>query len=322
MGRKCLCAKNLLLEDHRRGQIVCTGCGIVHSHSIISNAPEWRDFEGDSCDALKSRVGSPTVVGIPTYLQLQTFSSKHNSPEKMLFISYERNRRKIADRCIYFGLNNTVRDIAWQIYGIVRVCRSKIPDVECLYVAIIYHSIFICGKVIPFNTMVLELNVCKKTTASYLKLISRLLTGEIDNTEVRKLTFIVDYYLDPKTGNYSFPYLHGPDLKQRSILIAEWLIDQFHLEDIEKITKATLGIHDLYFKMFPDTQRSAETIGGGVFYQSIRICSLSETYTEITSHVKLNSIGKLVGVSDATINGIVRDLPNMDTIKNGNTTKN
>ncbi|MFX1492053.1 MAG: transcription initiation factor IIB family protein [Promethearchaeota archaeon] len=52
------CASQKIIQDERRGEIICAKCGLVLSSNLIDIGPEWRAFTKEQSD-LRRRVGSP-----------------------------------------------------------------------------------------------------------------------------------------------------------------------------------------------------------------------------------------------------------------------
>ncbi|KAL0480898.1 transcription initiation factor TFIIB [Acrasis kona] len=52
------CSGANIIEDHAQGTMICTDCGTVVADHIIDMDSEWRNFESDSGEKDKSRVGS------------------------------------------------------------------------------------------------------------------------------------------------------------------------------------------------------------------------------------------------------------------------
>lgn len=59
MGMKCPeCGSSNFMEDPRRGELVCTNCGLVLEESLIDLSQEWRAFDSEQM-ARRARAGAP-----------------------------------------------------------------------------------------------------------------------------------------------------------------------------------------------------------------------------------------------------------------------
>ena len=58
IGVSCECGGSSLLRDNEAGELVCRGCGLVASDTLVDLGPEWSAFTQDE-DKKRSRAGAP-----------------------------------------------------------------------------------------------------------------------------------------------------------------------------------------------------------------------------------------------------------------------
>lgn len=82
------CNSDKLVEDGKRGEVICQDCGLVVERDKIDKGPEWRSFSHEE-EQQKSRVGAPTTKrmhdkGLTTKIDWKNkdFSGKSLTPEK------------------------------------------------------------------------------------------------------------------------------------------------------------------------------------------------------------------------------------------------
>lgn len=307
------CRSTELIEDYARGIIVCSNCAIVHSHQIISDKPEWRSYSAEDAFT-KSRVGDPLQVGIPERLQLRTYTSFN--PNKRLKLAnhqreddeyrmYMKNRRNLERLCQEWEMPSHAVTYAYQIFSIVRETKEKIRYMDCLHAAIIYHVGYMVSVAIPYNVIVRRMNCNKKMVGTYLRKINLLIHGELENRNVSDVVFQT---LPRKNdiGLYTFPEFYGKTLIEKVEIIINYFCHHFKVQRDTRIRNTMDVVCRLFFNQFPTTTRHAETIGTGIFYHVMKWFRLNE---ETTIGVKLSVVSSLMGISDSSVNDMIRELP-------------
>ncbi len=57
------CGSGDIVQDHERGEVVCSNCGLVIGANVMDQGPEWRAFTREEREG-RSRVGVPTSYSI------------------------------------------------------------------------------------------------------------------------------------------------------------------------------------------------------------------------------------------------------------------
>jgi len=157
------CSSQRSIEDNKRGEIICTNCGLVLSSNLIDLGPEWRAFSKEQSDK-RRRVGSPinyarsdkgltTTLGrgfrdaggrpiaahrraaIQRMRKWQRRSYRHSSVERNLAIAMTEIDRLISQ----MRLPHTVRDAAAILYRRIlsyRLTRGR--TIEGIIGAVVY----------------------------------------------------------------------------------------------------------------------------------------------------------------------------------------
>ncbi|RZD33186.1 MAG: transcription initiation factor IIB, partial [Methanobacteriota archaeon] len=55
------CDSKHLIRDYNRGEMTCSGCGLVVDDNFIDQGPEWRAFDAEQNEK-RSRGGAPMTV--------------------------------------------------------------------------------------------------------------------------------------------------------------------------------------------------------------------------------------------------------------------
>ena len=149
------CSGIRLSRDYKRGERVCTECGLVVDEDVIDQGPEWRAFDSDQYEK-KARTGAPmtytlydkglsTMIGwknrdsygksIPTRNRAQIFRLRKWQRRIRLADAIERNLAvalSTLDRMSSgMGLPRTVRETAAMIYrkaALQKLVRGRTVD--------------------------------------------------------------------------------------------------------------------------------------------------------------------------------------------------
>lgn len=138
-------AVGVVIVDHRNGQYVCTECGVVQKDPLISTAQEWRSFESDSADVLKSRVGSSRPSYIPEQFHFTTEPmsarrmSSYSAPEQRLYRKLISAFQHIERLCETLNVPGRVKTYAKSIFSTWRMKRKKVYRAKVLCSAVVFE---------------------------------------------------------------------------------------------------------------------------------------------------------------------------------------
>jgi len=135
------CGGTDFIRDYRRGELICTGCGLVIQEKIIDRGPEWRAFDYDQLK-MRARVGSPSTFmmhdkGLSTFIDWRNRDSMGNSLKPRLRAQIYRLRKwqrriRISDA--------TERNLAYALSELERIVSALgLPRTVSESAAIIYR---------------------------------------------------------------------------------------------------------------------------------------------------------------------------------------
>lgn len=144
---QCTRCSGLLQTDHKRGRILCTGCGLVSESSIIDQQSEYRYFsENTKSTNDPRRVGNPINIYLDGQLDLIDIDDGQRSHHVFAAQSNQDKQFQLACRMIkrfslYLDLNTQLTKYAENIYYDVqdkedmRGKRMELVALACLYLA-------------------------------------------------------------------------------------------------------------------------------------------------------------------------------------------
>ncbi|MBA7567289.1 hypothetical protein ES708_08998 [subsurface metagenome] len=159
------CGLDEIISDMARGDLICSGCGLILDSGSIDNRAEWRAFSLEEYDK-KSRVGSPTTLtlhdkGLSTIIDWRDIDAfgKKLSPSKRaqafrlrkwhirmrVHSSVDRNlayaMNELDRLCSQLGIHKSIKETSALIYR--KTIEKKLirgRSIEAMIAASIYAS--------------------------------------------------------------------------------------------------------------------------------------------------------------------------------------
>jgi transcription initiation factor TFIIB len=113
------CGSRRLIWDSKRGEVICSECGLVVEDGMLDRGPEWRSFQGD--DSWKRIRGGPPLRfglgdrGLSTQISVWDRDSSGNTLDSRAasrfhrLRKWDRRKKRRVDRRITYGLTDLSR---------------------------------------------------------------------------------------------------------------------------------------------------------------------------------------------------------------------
>ena len=291
----CQECKAQTVEDNvHDGMGICQSCGLAQ-HILLSDEPEWHNYEDDKTDC--ARVGQEERLGMPRDLELATFIDDPNHttvrhPDEDRLKMYSDQRRELQRACQSVNAE-TLLPTVQEMFGIYRECVPIIHHQEGVHAALIYQASLVNSRPIPIMRLCEEFGLSKRHVVLHLKTLRKLLKGEQDNSPADCIVTS-----QPKRGR-EFTHLL-PKCQQDTLAFIEYLCNEFDAGSSS--AKLMRHMYKLFTQRYMHSQKSPETVAGGICYQVFR----SKGPTNI---VRLSHIAHKLGISESSITAMTQLLP-------------
>jgi len=204
-----------IIKDEKRGELICSICGIVLEDRIIDQGPEWRVFS-DEHD-VRIRAGTPPAInvydkGMSTYIEKynkdandKKLSSKQRSNANR--IRKWHNRLKIITGlernisiamshmnliCSKLGVSKTIRRMAAEIYrSAVERKKLRVREIKGTVVAAVYIACRKCRASLTLSSFKKKLGINRKKLNKDVRKLREVL--QIENLSIDPKDFVARY---------------------------------------------------------------------------------------------------------------------------------
>lgn len=125
-----------LIDDHRGGSLVCPKCGLCVIDRMVSEDAEWRNFNEDDSNVIRSRVGATENALLSSEKNLETSVSSINGMNEYGATIFKRYAKRSVDKALLVAFRR-IDDMA---------DRINLPEVVAYRGKYIYRQIFVTRK--------------------------------------------------------------------------------------------------------------------------------------------------------------------------------
>ena len=189
-----LCKKDCFISDLESGEVICSNCGLVISEKAIETRAEWRSFEGETNDRIRTGMpsslaqhdmGLATIIGITNKdARGNSLSSAKRSSIKRLRTWDFRTQYSYADRNLHsafdllhrikskLGLSDAILEKAAYVYRKACQCRlTRGRSASSVLAAAIYIACREMGAARSLRDIAATSNVKRREIAQSYRLL-------------------------------------------------------------------------------------------------------------------------------------------------------